>query len=371
MNQLQYDKSIYRPEIRELYEQANSLRTDADSATDVSLFDMFEQKHSIEKGQGVGKLMDDLGFDPSIDTISNMVGVNDVNVRWIIPEIFREAIRLGLRKAPIYPNIIASEQPLNGLKMTMPYLNMSDADAKFVNESETIQFGSISYGSKEIKVRKMGRGIKISYETRRFSTLNVVSLFLQDFGVRLGYGLDSLAIDVLLNGEQTDGSESAPVIGVGTANTLAYSDLLRIWIRLSRMGKTATTMLGGEAIALLLLNLPEFKNKVLGTPLANLDVKTPIPTSSSIYIHGGIPDNQIVIMDPRTTMLKFNSEPLLVESEKIVSNQTEASYATLTTGFAIFLRDSRIVLDDSVAFASGHGFPSYMNVDALEQSQIK
>lgn len=369
MNQAQYDKSTYKAQLGELRNQAEALRTDVNSPSDVSVFSLLEKKASLTEGQGAAVLMEDLGFDPSVDTISNMVGVSDINVRWILPEIFREAISLGLRKAPIFPNIIASQQPLNGLKMTMPYINMSDADAKFVNEGQTIEFGGISYGSKEIKVRKMGRGIKISYETRRYSTLNVVSLFLKDFGVRLGFGLDSLAIDVLLNGEQTDGSESAPVIGVGTANVLAYKDLLRIWIRLSRMGKTATTMLGGEAIALLLLDLPEFKNKQLGTPLANLDVKTPIPTSSSIYIHGGIPDSQIVIMDPRTTMLKFDSEPLMVESEKIISNQTEASYATLTTGFAIFLRDSRIVLDSSVTFAAA-GFPSYMNVDVLEQSTI-
>lgn len=367
MNQTKYDNSKHKGEVQALFMQAESLRNDANAPMDVSLFEVFEQKN---EGLKTEALFEDLGIDPGSTTISNILTVADTNVRWIIPEIYRDAVRLGLRKAPIFPNIIASTQTLGATKLTMPYINMSDADAKYVGEAETIQFGNISYGSKEIKIRKMGRGFKISDEVKQFSTLNVVSLFLQDFGVRLGYGLDTLALDVLLNGEQANGSESAPVIGVGTVGTLAYMDLLRVWIRLSRMGKNATVMIGGEAIALLLLNLPEFKNKVLGAPLANLDVKTPIPTSSSIYIHGSIPDSQIIILDPKTTMLKFDSRPLLVESERIVSNQTEATYATISCGFAIMFRDSRLVLDDSLAFSS-NGFPAYMNVDALEMSQIK
>lgn len=371
MNQAKYDAYKDKAGLTALREQAEELRTNVDAPADVSMFEVYEQTtDGVEPGKGAIHLMDQLGIDPAVDTIQNMITVSDVNVRYILPEIFREAIRLGLRKAPIYPNIVASTQPLNGLKMTMPYINMSDADARFVGEGETITFGGISYGAKEIKVRKMGRGIKITDETRQYSTLNVVSLFLQDFGVRLGYGLDALAIDVLLNGEQLDGSESAPVIGVGTANTLVYADLLRIWIRLSRMGKNATTMIGGEAIAMLLLNLPEYKNRSVGTPIATLDIKTPIPTTSSIFIHGGLPDSQIIIMDPRSTLLKFDSQPLKVESERIVSNQTEASYATLTTGFAIMFRDSRVVLDDSILFSAA-GFPAYMNVDVLAQSTIK
>lgn len=372
MNTEQLENSKYAGEMAELYNTASALRGDSECPMDVSMFDVLAQKHSLDaKSNPCETLMEDLGINPATDTISNIVTVSDVNVRWIIPEIFRDAIRLGLRRAPIYPNIIASEQPLGGLKITMPFINMSDADARYVGEAETIQFGGISYGSKEIKVRKMGRGIKISDEVRQFSTLNVVSLFLQDFGVRLGYGLDTLAIDVLLNGEQVDGSESAPVVGITTPDTLIYSDLLRVWIRLSRMGKNATTMVGGEDITLKLLSLPEYKFRQNSGPLyANLDVKTPIPNQASIYVHGSIPANQIVIMDPSSTLLKFNSRPLLVESERIISNQTEATYATLTTGFAVMFRDSRIVVDDTLNITD-HNFPAYMNVDVLEQSTIK
>lgn len=87
-----------------------------------------------------------------------------------------------------------------------------------------------------------------------------MGIFLRDFGIQLGYAMDNLAIDTGINGDKIDGSESAPVIGVGTTSEgIQYRDLLRIWIRGSRMGRNFTSMIGGEDEALNILDLPEFK----------------------------------------------------------------------------------------------------------------
>lgn len=81
----------------------------------------------------------------------------DQSVRWVVPEIIRAAITLGLRQAPFYPNIIAGDQPVNGLQVTMPYINMSDAAPARVNEAETIPLGTISYGQKQVSIFKSVR----------------------------------------------------------------------------------------------------------------------------------------------------------------------------------------------------------------------
>lgn len=52
----------------------------------------------------------------------------------------------------------------------------------------------------------------------------------------------------------------------------------------------------------------------------------------------------------------------MLESERIVSNQTEATYATLTTGFSKMYQDAAILLDASKAFTD-NGFPDYMDID--------
>jgi len=59
----------------------------------------------------------------------------------------------------------------------------------------------------------------------------------------------------------------------------------------------------------------------------------------------------------------------MVESERIVSNQTQATYATLTTGFSKLFDDSVVVIDKSLNITTA-GFPAYMEVDDLEIQDV-
>lgn len=345
--------------IQQLHKDLESLRRDAKGGIDIDFDELAKDEGSINLT--MDELLEELGINPSIDTLDAIITTGDMNVRWIIPEIIRKAIRVGLRTAPIWPSITAMEMDTTQKKVTMPYLNMSDAAPRKVNEAETITMGNVSYGDKTVEVFKIGRGIKIPYEVIQFVSIDVISLFLQDFGIKLGHALDTLAIDVILNGDQADGSAAAPVIGVGTANTKVYRDFLRPWVRGSRMGRLFNTIIGGETAALDTLDLPEFKTRTSGTTQATLNMKTPVPDSADYYVHGNVPANQEILLDKRFGLIKMNVVPLLIESEKIISNQTFETYATLTTGFSKMFKDSALILDKSVAFTA---FPSYMDVDA-------
>lgn len=361
MNLSKYEKSEFKGKIKDLAMTAQSLRTDKEQPTDVTLSEVVNE----QLGVTIEDLYESLGIDPTVDTISNLFTLPDEDIRWLIPELIRDAIRLGLRETPIWPSIVAAEQDINQMSVTMPYINLSESVPHKVGEGETIPIGSISYGQKSVKTFKIGRGIKITYEIKQYVSLDVISIFFQDFGIRLGQALDTLAIDVLINGDQADGSESAPVIGIGTAGTKEYRDFLRIWIRASRMGRKYNTIIGGEDSALDTLDLPEFKDRKSGTTDANLTMKTPVPKDAVYFIHGNVPADQEILLDPRFGLIKFNVQPLLLESEKIVSNQTEAFYASMTTGFGKIFRDAAVLMDSSVAFAS-NGFPDYMDVDAFQ-----
>ena len=375
MNKEQYSKSQFRGKVEETVRLAENLRNDANNPVDVELSEVVQDKFNCS----IDTFYNDLGVDPTKDTISNLFTLGDNDARWLVPEIIRDALRLGLRKAPIWSSITASEQSISGLKAVMPSLNMSEAAPRRVGEAETIPTGTLSYQQKSIDIFKVGRGIKIPYEVSNYVSLDVISIFLQDFGIKLGHALDVLALDVAINGEQASGSESAPVIGTttGVPGTKAFQDYLRVWIRQSRIGRTPSIIIGGEAAALTTLNLNEFKtnslggNQPAGVPTAsNLQLQTPIPSNSSYFIHGNIPANQELMIDPTSALMKFNAQPLLVESEKIVSNQTNAFYASLTTGFAKMFRDSTILLDSSQTIVAAP-FPPYMDVDPLENVTIE
>jgi len=372
MNKTAYEKSQFRGKVKETVKLAEALRTDKDTPEDVSFGEVVSDKFNIT----LPEFYRDLGIDPSIDTVHNIYTLMSEDERWLIPEIFREALRLGYRKAPIWPNIIAAEEQVNGLTQVLPHINMSEAAPKLVGESETIPLGDLSFGKKTFSAFKIGRGIKISYEILQFSSLNVVSIFLQDFGIKLGHAIDVLALDTITNGEQLDGSESAPVIGVETPGTGAnegstYRDLLRLWLRLSRIGRMPSVMIGGENMALRTLMFDEFRKYVYGSPQEKLNLKTPIPATTNYFVHGNVEDNQEIILDPTSSIIKMNVNPLMVESERIVSNQTEAFYASLTMGFAKMFTESAIIMDQTKDFNGNFGFPDWMDVDALQNVNIE
>src|SRR6478609_470725 len=362
MDKVKYASSKYKGEIKQVVMACNSLRKDKDYPVDITLAEFVNQRWGIS----METFYDDLGLNLNIDSINNIFTMPDESVRWLVPEIIRDALRLGLRKAPIWADLIVAEQTVSQPSVTIPSWNMSDAQPKYVGEGETIQKGALSFGQKNLKLRKIGRGISTTYETINYVTANVIAIFLQDFGVKLNSGIDSLMIDTLINGEQADGSESAPVVGVTTPATFVYKDLLRVWIRMARIGRTPSAIIGGEAAAIDTLDLAEFKTRQnAGPTFKTLDLKTPIPSTAAYYIHGVMPANQQMVIDRSAAIIKYNAQPLLVEEEKMVSNQTVATYASLTTGFGILYRDARVIIDKSLNINAAN-FPAYMDVDPLD-----
>lgn len=361
MDLKKYEVSQFKGQIQEAVKAAEAIRSHKDNPKDVSFRDVLKEKFNVSYEQ----FLADLGIDPATDTVNNLVTVPEMDVRWIIPEVFRTALLLGYRAAPIYPNIIAGEEQMRGLKQVMPHINMSDAAPRYVGEGETIPLGTVSYGSKEFRIYKVGRGIKLTDEVVYYTSLNLVSIFMRDFGIKLGHATDVLAIDCLVNGEQSDGSEAAPVVGTATGTSLVYKDLLTIWVRMGRMGRVPNTLIGGEEVAVDVLDLAEFKTPVMGNPQETLVFKSPIPKNTNFYVHGNVTDDQAIILDPSAAIIKFNGWPMKVESERIVSNQTEAFYVTLQTGFAKLFTDAAIIVDRSKAIAS-YPLPDEMDVDPYQ-----
>lgn len=349
-------------ELSEIVSECNALRTDPVYSQDISLGEYILERQQLS----LEGFYQELSIDPSVDTIQNLINFPDPNMRWLVPEIYRDAIRLGLRKNPIYPDIIAGEQSVSQTSVTFPAINMSEAKPKYVGPGETITTGDVSFDQKSVKIHKLGRGIRVPYEIIQYVALNVLGIFMEDYGVKMAMGLDTLMITTLINGDQAGGIDSCPVIGINTANTLVFRDLLRPWVRLARMGKSPTVMIGGETMSMDILDLL-VTTRYFGDQraTAELKLKSPMPTSANIYVHGTMPDKQVMMIDRSNCIVKLNAQPLLVEVDKIVQNQTMEAYATVTTGFATILKDSRLIMDETLAF-SGNGFPTYLDPTTSE-----
>lgn len=360
MDSKKFQASKHKDKVEAAVRACEALRSDGLDAVDISLNEFLTANYQLT----LEALYADLGINPNSDTIRNLFNMPDSSLRWLIPELYRDAIRLGLRKTAIHTRMITAEQNVSQTSVKMPAINMSDAAPRRVGVGETITLGSVSFDQKDVKIYKLGRGIKVPDEVVQYVALNLVGIFVQDFGVKLGMGLDALAISTAMNGDQADGSDSVATVGIATANTLVYKDLLKIWVRMSRLGKNPTLMIAGEDMSIDILDLLT-TTRVFGTQRSKVDLKTPIPQTSDMYVHGNITANKVLIMDTSDAMIKLNAQPLKVESERIISNQTQETYVSLTTGFANIFRDSRLVMDKSLAY-SGNSFPSWMDPSAQE-----
>jgi hypothetical protein len=356
--------------------QLDSMRQGADNRPPVNMhFSDYVRERwgfSPEKEGDMSSFFKFLGVNPATNTLGFLASMTDYNegYRFLIPEVIREAVRLGLRKAPLWTNLVADEVFVDQPSIKMPYINPSDAKPTKIGESETIPTGRLSFGQREVSLQKIGTGLKLTSEVQRYVKLNQLSIYFTDMGNQLNMAQDVMLIDILINGDGN--SNAAPVIGVNsTTDGITYKDLLRAWIRMSTLGRMPQSILSNENIALDVLSLPEFTNNTLllagiESNLKRINLRTPVPTNQAYDVHGAMPvDNQLMLIDNTSAAIKFTSDALRIESDRIAEKQIDAVYATLTTGFACLFRDARVIIDASQAY-SGAPFPTWMDAGAVQ-----
>lgn len=283
--------------------------------------------------------------------------------RFMSPEIFLDPVMRGAVQAGFYQDLIVGEEPVTQPTVTVPKIEISDALLKETGEAATIEEGSVSYGSKVVTLAKLARGFKITYEAIRYNRLNLASFWFMDAGRILAHTLNGLAVTTLINGDQADGSEAADVVGVNDTNDkIAWYDMVRVANRLGLLGRNGTQLIVGEAVALDIRNLDEVKNLFYGVPLLGIQQMTGSTMPNQLFLSGTVPANKAIINDPSSSLVQLTSAPLMVESEKIISKQIEASFISITTGFAKLQRNASVVLDGGNAWVADTAtdFASFM-----------
>lgn len=361
-------KSIHK-DMERIRFSKNPIEAEFAGMRDITLLEYLTKKYKdgVDQKTGsfdIGHLYAELGINPDVMTVSQLIDL-DQDSKWLVPEIFRDAIRKGLRSSPFYNRLIAASETVAQPQVNMPSIEMSDAEPQPMQQGESFSEGTISYGNKTVNIEKQGIGIKITDEAVQYTSINLLTIFIQDMGIKLGQKLNNAAIYALINGDQDGGTESAAVIGIENTQTgLIYSDLLYAWIRASRLGRLYNTFIGPERVVNTIMNLTEFKDKQNGTPQQSLVINEILPSQSQGFVSAQVPADQLILVDPRYALVQLTSSPLAVEGERIVNKQINGTYASITTGFGNIFRDARVIIDRSlqINFQNGtNDFPSWMN----------
>lgn len=287
----------------------------------------------------------------------------DINDAWrfIIPELIISAIRLDYDAASMASNWIASTTNVTQRDVKMPHIKRGNTVPRKIGEAESIPFGSVAFGQKSASVQKVGIGFKITDELVEASSLDLMFQFLGEVGNDMSIARDVEAFDVLVNGEQADSSESAPVVGVETTTAFAFKDIKRGVSRMKRLKRMVDRIITSEDDGINISLLDELKGFNGGTTLTSLRSILGVPDTleNDVFVP---PTDQMMLLASGSCMTELKYGSMKVEERRNAQSQENEMFVSDNVGYAIIRRDGRLLMDKSIAY-SGNGFPSYMDID--------
>ena len=286
----------------------------------------------------------EFGIDLSRITVDRFFQ-SDPNAKWLFPDIVREAVLTGLRRKPVYPELIVRDERIAGTAYDMPFVTENEVEEELrgVAEGAAIPESKISYGNRIVKLDKKGRGVLAAYEVIRRMSVDMLRVHLQRMGERLGRNLDARRAMVLAAGESSGAATAPETLNTATSGTWAYADLLEAFLTLT-LGHyfTPTHMIANGETAKAILGLSEFKDAMLFdfAKTGNL----PTPLGVKLVPLADQPDDTLTLLDAGYAVQKLTEQDLLVESDKLINQQWDRTYLTVVTDFAIVYEKARIVM---------------------------
>ncbi len=273
---------------------------------------------------------------------------SDPNAKWLFPDIVREAVIAGLKRKPMYPELIIRDEKVNGTSYDVPYVSedATEEELRMVAEGAAIPESEITYGDRTVKLDKKGRGVVASYEVIRRMSVDLLRVHLQRIGERLGRNLDARLAEVLVNGDSS-GSGTLPVtMNTATTAVWTYADLVKGFRTLALDNYfTPTHMLADPATVEAILNLSEIKD-VAAFDFAQTG-NLPTPLGVKLVPLADQPADKLTIMDREFAVQKVTEQDLLVESDKLINQQWDRTYLTVVTDFAVIYEKARVVMNSN------------------------
>ena len=268
---------------------------------------------------------------------------SDPNAKWLFPDIVREAVIAGMKRKPVYPELIVRDEKIEGTAYDVPYVDESESEEELrtVAEGAAIPESELTYGDRVVRLGKVGRGVIASYEVIRRMSVDMLRVHLQRIGERLGRALDGYLVYVLVAGDAS--GKTAPTPIETEATSWAYGDLVTAFMKLSIENYfTPTHMLANAALTKTILGFEELRDAALFdfAKTGNL----PTPLGVRLVPMEDQPQDTLTVLDAGYAVQKLTEQDLLVESDKLINQQWDRTYLTVVTTFAILYNDARVVM---------------------------
>lgn len=267
------------------------------------------------------------------DTISKFFKTSDSAA--LFPEYISRAVLQGLEEEDILPKIIATTTNIDALDYRTIESVPSEAEKELsvVEEGAAIPETNIRAKEKLTKLKKRGRMLVASYEAIKFQKLDLFTVTLKQIGAYIARTQLKDAIEVL--------TASSPEEIAGTGKTVNYTDLVKLWDKLSPYN--TTTLLATPSALADMLGISEFKDSYAGQSFHGTG-RMITPFGAEVLKLNGVDGKSVIALDNKAALEKVQAGGVLTEYDKLIDRQLERAAITTITGFSTIFSDASKVL---------------------------
>ena len=257
----------------------------------------------------------------------------------LFTEYVSRAVRQGMERADILPNLVATVTDIEGMdyRSIVSAPTNDEKSLKIVGEGAQIPQTTVRTRENLVKLHKRGRMLVASYEALRFQRLDLFSVTLGQIGAYIARAQLGDAIGVLLNGDGNN--NAAAVINVDTAGTLTYADLVKLWANMAPY--ELNTLLAPTAQMQSILALPQMQDAKAGLDFQGTG-KMITPMGATLLHAPEMTAGKIIGLDKNCALEMVQAGGVVTDFDKLIDRQLERAAITCTAGFAkIFTEASK------------------------------
>lgn len=249
----------------------------------------------------------------------------------LFPEYVSRAVRQGMERADILPNLVATVTDIEGMdyRSVVSAPSEDEKSLKIVAEGATIPQTVVKTRENLVKLHKRGRMLVATYEALRFQRLDLFTVTLSQIGAYIARAQLKDAIGVLING---DGNNNAAAnVSLATSGTLTYADLVNLWASLSPY--ELNTILAPTQEMQAILGMSQMQDAVAGLDFQGTG-KMVTPLGATLLHAPEMTAGTVIGLDKNCALEMVQAGGVTTDYDKLIDRQLERAAITCTAGFA-------------------------------------
>ena len=249
----------------------------------------------------------------------------------LFPEYISRAVRQGMERADILPNLVATVTDIEGMdyRSIVSAPSEDDKSLKIVSEGAAIPQTTVKTRENLVKLHKRGRMLVASYEALRFQRLDLFTVTLNQIGAYIARAQLKDAIDVLRNGDGNN--NAADNVAAETSGELSYGDLVKLWASLAPY--ELNTILAPTAQMQKILAMPQMQDATAGLDFQGTG-KMVTPLGASLLHAPEMASGAIIGLDKNCALEMVQAGGVMTDYDKLIDRQLERAAITCTAGFS-------------------------------------